>query len=75
MSRKTLEMMQQSDQVVHVIPVRAARSLHRRGLVRFTAVQPVPTDGIAVNLTVLGRSWRPKTVARAPEPAPEQATE
>lgn len=69
--------MQQSDQVVHVIPARTARSLHRRGLVRFTVVQPVPTDGIAVNLTVQGRSWRPaaKTAAPVSEPAPAQATE
>lgn len=75
---RTLTMMQQSSQVVHVIPARTAAALVRRGLVRRTVVSPKPEEGVAVNLTVLGKSWRPRTVrseAPAPTPEPQQPTE
>jgi hypothetical protein len=55
-------MMQQSQQVVHVIPAGTARTLIARGLVRATEIQPMPIDGVAVNLTVLGKGWQPRTV-------------
>lgn len=66
--------MQQSDQVVHVIPSRTARALARRGLVRLTVVRPEPDEGTAVNLTVLGKSYRVNSAAPAPAPEPEQPT-
>lgn len=75
---RTLTMMQQSSEVVHVIPARTAAVLVRRGLVRRTVVVPQPDEGVAVNLTVLGKSWRPRTVtsaAPAPLPEPQQPTE
>lgn len=69
---RTLTMMQQSSQVVHVIPDRTAAALVRQGLVRKTVVSPAPTEGTAVNLTVLGKSWRPRMVkSAAPAPLPE----
>jgi len=70
--------MQQSGQVVHIVSARTARSLIKRGLVRATVIQPAPVDGVAINLTVLGKSWRAKSVTTAaPEPAiePQQPTE
>lgn len=70
---RTLAALQQSDQVVHVLPGRTARALQRRGWVRFTVVSPVPDEGIAVNLTVTGKSVR--IAAPVSQPAPEQPTE
>lgn len=57
--------MQQSAQVVHVVSERTARALERRGLVRRTVVSPQPAEGVAVNLTVLGKSWRAKSAQSA----------
>lgn len=69
--------MQQSAQVVHVVPERTARALERRGLVRRTVVVPQPAEGVAVNLTVRGKSWRAAVRSAAPAPViePEQPTE
>jgi hypothetical protein len=67
--------MQQSGQVVHVVSARTARSLIKRGLVRATVIQPAPVDGVAVNLTVLGKSWRAKSAAPEPVPSLPQPTE
>lgn len=67
--------MQQSSDVVHVIPDRTAAILLRRGLVRRTVVVPEPEEGTAVNLTVLGKSWRTTSATSAPAPEPQQPTE
>lgn len=65
--------MQQSGQVVHVVPARTAATLVRRGLVRRTVISPKPTEGVAVNLTVQGKSFR--SAKPAPAPEPQQPTE
>ena len=72
---RTIAAMQQSAQVVHVVSERTARALERRGLVRRTVVVPQPAEGVAVNLTVQGKSWRAKSAAPAPAIEPEQPTE
>ena len=63
--------MQQSGQVVHVIPRRTALAFQKRGLVRLTVVSPAPIDGTAVNLTVIGKSLRNATLEPAHETQPQ----
>lgn len=72
---RTITAMQQSAQVVHVVSERTARALERRGLVRRTVVSPQPAEGVAVNLTVLGKSWRAKSAAPARSHVSQQLTE
>jgi hypothetical protein len=67
--------MQQSKQVVHIVSARTARSLVKRGLVRATVIQPAPIEGVAVNLTVLGKSYRAKSATSEQLPAPQPQTE
>lgn len=55
--QRIISEMQQSDSVVHVVQSRTARRLLDMGLVRRTVVKPPPTEGVAVNLTVTGKSF------------------
>lgn len=59
MKTSILTEMQKSDQVVHVVKSDDADPLITAGYVRRATITPRPKKGqIAVNLTVLGRSFR-----------------
>lgn len=54
---RALKKMQESDQVVHLLPKADAERLIKSGHVRRTDIDPAPDNGtIACNLTALGRS-------------------